>query len=71
MQDTTLFETILGLQAPWPIARVALDTSGERVALWVEHAADAAWACPECQQPCAGHDHAEEHVWRRLDTLAL
>lgn len=41
MQDTKLFETILGLQAPWHIARVALDTSGERVDLWVEHAADA------------------------------
>jgi transposase len=68
MQDTKLFETILGLQAPWHIARVALDTSGERVDLWVEHAADAAWACPACQQPCPGHDHAEERVWRHLDT---
>ena len=26
MQDTTLFETILGLQTPWSVARVALDT---------------------------------------------
>ena len=31
MQDTKLFETILGIQAPWTISRVALDTSGERV----------------------------------------
>jgi hypothetical protein len=31
VQDTKLFETILGIQAPWRIARVALDTSGERV----------------------------------------
>ena len=34
MQDTKLFETILGIQAPWTIPRVALDTSGERVDLW-------------------------------------
>ena len=27
MQDTKLFETILGLQAPWRISRVALDTA--------------------------------------------
>lgn len=31
MQDTKLFETILGIQAPWHIGRVALDTTGERV----------------------------------------
>jgi hypothetical protein len=34
---TTLFETILGLQTLWQIARVALDPSGERVELRVEH----------------------------------
>ena len=37
MQDTKLFETILGIQAPWRISRVALDTTGERVDLWAEH----------------------------------
>lgn len=68
MQDTKLFETILGLQAPWHIARVALDTSGERVDLWVEHDAGARWTCPECAQATPGHDHAEERVWRHLDT---
>ena len=68
MQDTKLFETILGIQAPWGISRVVLDTSGERVDLWVEHEADARWACPECAQAAPGHDHAEERVWRHLDT---
>src|SRR5687768_10684176 len=29
-QDTKLFETILGIQMPWRISRVALDTTGER-----------------------------------------
>ncbi len=68
MQDTKLFETILGLQAPWQIVRVALDTAGERVDLWVEHDAEASWACPECAQVRPGHDHAEERLWRHLDT---
>jgi hypothetical protein len=31
VQDTKLFETILGIQAPWTIAPGTLDTSGERV----------------------------------------
>jgi transposase len=34
VQDTKLFEAILGIQAPWRISRVALDTTGERVDLW-------------------------------------
>jgi transposase len=68
MQDTKLFETILGLQAPWAISRVTLDPGGERVDLWVEHAADTRWACPECQQLLPCRDHAEERVWRHLDT---
>ena len=67
MQDTKLVETILGLQAPWRIARVELDATTQRVDLWAEHA-DTRWPCPECQQllPCA--DHADERTWRHLDT---
>jgi transposase len=71
VQDTKLFETILGLQPPWHISRVALDTTGERVDLWVEHAVDERWTCPECAEApaiLAVRDHADERVWRHLDT---
>jgi len=68
VQDTKLFETILGLQAPWHISRVALDTTGKRVDLWVEHAGHVRWACPECDAELACRDHAEERAWRHLDT---
>lgn len=68
MQDTKLFETILGLGAPWRISRVVLDAQMERVDLWAEHSEQAKWPCPQCQQPLACRDHAEERVWRHLDT---
>jgi transposase len=68
VQDTKLFETILGLQAPWQISRVVLDTTGERVELWAEHTVGVRWNCPECGTDLPGHDHAEERVWRHLDT---
>ena len=68
MQDTKLFETILGIQAPWAIDRVTLDTSGKRVDLWAAHRDATRWPCPECAQTLACHDHAEERVWRHLDT---
>lgn len=67
MQDTKLFETILGLQAPWHITRVELNTGTQRVDLWAEHD-DTRWPCPECQQTLACADHAEERTWRHLDT---
>ena len=68
MQDTKLFETILGMQAPWAISRVTLDTSGERVDLWAAHADETRWPCPECHEALPCYDHAEERVWRHLDT---
>jgi transposase len=67
VQDTKLFETILGIQSPWRISRVALDTTGERVDLWAEHG-DTRWPCPECLEELPCHDHAEERLWRHLDT---
>lgn len=67
MQDTTLFETILGLHAPWHISRVELNPSAQRVDLWAAHD-DTRWSCPECGQSLVCWDHAEERTWRHLDT---
>jgi transposase len=67
VQDTKLFETILGLQAPWHIARVELDTDGQRVDLWAEHE-DTRWPCPDCEESLACWDHADTRTWRHLDT---
>jgi transposase len=68
VQDTKLFETILGIAAPWRSARVVLDTRGERVDLWVEHAEDTRWPCPDCERELGCRDHADERAWRHLDT---
>lgn len=67
MQDTKLFETILGLHDPWYIARVELDPTTQRVELWAGHT-DTRWPCPECAQLLPCWDHAEERTWRHLDT---
>ena len=37
MQDTKLFETILGIPTPWHVARVELKPEDERVDVWLEH----------------------------------
>jgi transposase len=67
LQDTKLFETILGITSPWHISRVELKTDDRRVDLWLEHE-PTRWPCPECGTELAGFDHAEERTWRHLDT---
>jgi transposase len=67
VQDTKLFETVLGLTAPWHIARVELQPDAQRVELWLAHEATR-WPCPECGTELAGFDHAEARTWRHLDT---
>jgi transposase len=68
MQDTSLYQRILGLSDPWSVGRVELNVAEQRVDLWVEHQADASWKCPVCQASCPLYDHAGERRWRHLDT---
>lgn len=42
MQDTALYQYLLGLQPPWTVSRVNLDVNGQRVDIWAEHPADVA-----------------------------
>jgi len=84
MLDTELYQHVLGVVEPWTVCRVALDVEGGRVDVWVEHPPGGRWACPWCaaessgesaaQAACPGlacRDHAEERVWRHLDTCHL
>ena len=68
MRDTELYQRVLGLTEPWSVERVDLDVGGRRVDVWVEHVPGVSWPCPQCQQSLAGYDHAEERIWRHLDT---
>lgn len=68
MQDTALYQYLLGLQSPWTVSRVNLDVNGQRVDVWAEHPEDAAWACPQCSRTLPLYDHAEERTWRHLDS---
>jgi hypothetical protein len=53
MQDTELFETILGITTPWHVARVELKTEDKRVDLRLEHEATR-WSCSECSDVLPG-----------------
>lgn len=68
MQDTELYRHILGLESPWTVSKVELSTKDRRVDVWATHKKNASFSCPDCGRPAGLHDHAEERVWRHLDT---
>ena len=68
MRDTELYERVLGLAEPWSVNDVVLNVDDKRVDVWVEHPAEQRWLCPKCGQSLSCRDHAEERVWRHLDT---
>jgi transposase len=68
MQDTALYQYLLGLQSPWTVNCVNLDINRHSVDVWAEHSEDATWMCPHCAKPLPLYDHAEERTWRHLDS---
>ena len=68
MKDTELYRHLLGLAAPWSVAKVELDLERQRVDVWAEHASRVRWTCPECTRELGIYDHSEERSWRHLDS---
>jgi len=68
MQDTTLYENLLGIKSPWSVRTVDMNIKEQRVDIWAVHTEDFAWECPECGEVRPLYDHAEERIWRHLDS---
>lgn len=68
MQDTDLYQQILGIHSPWQVDAVKLDVAGGQVDIFLTHQQGVKWPCPECGEMLPCRDHVEERVWRHLDT---
>jgi transposase len=68
LEDTEFYKQLLGLSDPWRVVKVKLDMAAGRVDVWAEEAGGANWSCPECKKRASVYDHAEERVWRHLNT---
>lgn len=66
MQDTALYEGVLGLTPPWFVEKVSLLPAESRVEVHVGTKSHA-WECPVCGGPASRHDAVPRH-WRHLDT---
>lgn len=69
MNDAQLCQTMLGLEHPWKVTRVAVSHEKKTLDLWVEHAPGTPFCCPECAKALPVYDHAEERTWRHLDAF--
>jgi transposase len=68
MQDHQLYAQILGVSAPWHVARVELHLTEGSIDVFLEHAPGVQFACSKCGKPSALYDHQPSRSWRHLDT---
>ena len=66
MQDKELYRQILGIESPWRIDDVNLDTNKHEVLVWLVNPVQKL-PCPECGTNCPRHD-VRARRWRHLDT---
>ena len=67
MHDKELYGKILGIQRPWKVVKVELDTKDQVVEVFLERGKKPPLECPECGQACSGYDSLVRR-WRHLDT---
>ena len=68
MEDRELYRRILGLEAPWYVASVDIQSNPREVHIHLAHQEVAEWACAECGAASQLYDHQPERQWRHLDT---
>ena len=68
MRDTELYQNLLGIVSPWTVDSVTMDVEKQRVDVTVSHPPRILFSCPECGTESPVFDHAEERVWRHLDS---
>jgi len=66
MRDKALYTQILGIERPWVVSNVELDSGGGEVRIYIEHD-NSGHACPECGKSAPGYDKRRKQ-WRHLDT---
>ena len=67
MNEREFYRVILGLETPWEVQEVKVDTEGQKVEVRVGYRAGIWWVCPESRERLPVQDHVERS-WRHLDT---
>jgi len=67
VKDIQFYQRVLGLRAPWRVAKVDLDMEAKRVAVRVELKEGTRWVDPKTKTAAHVHEWTERK-WRHLDT---
>ncbi len=67
MRDKDLYAQILGIESPWQVTEVELNSSGGEVIVHVKPKASSTHCCPTCGKESSGYD-SRTRRWRHLDT---
>jgi transposase len=67
MDETKLYEKILGITAPWYVSGIEFTEDKKTVEVYVELEEDAVVCCPTCGRPSPRYDK-RSRSWRHLDT---
>ncbi len=65
MPEIEVFSKALGLEKPWFIRDVKLDTSAKRLDIYLDRTSELL-PCPVCSKQCSDYDSSEKE-WRHLD----
>ncbi len=68
MELTNFYRQIIGIEQPWQISEVKIDTLDKSVHLNLSHAPSSQFPCKHCKKLCNLYDHSKERTWRHLDT---
>ena len=66
MNDTKVFQALLGATDPWVVEAVEMDTARETVTIELGLKEGTIWGCPVCQKRMHVHGW-ERRRWRHLD----
>ena len=70
LDETTLYERILGLENPWYVEAVELDEDKKTISVYVALDEAAELCCPKCGNACSRYD-TRQRKWRHLDTCQM
>lgn len=69
MQDTQLYQQLLGLTEEWKIIDIQINFEKLEVHVFIEYRDKKQGKCPDCSKDSSIYDVRDERNWRHLDTM--
>lgn len=68
MEASELYKEILGIELPWSISKISVESKAGHIVVFLEHEVSCKFPCSKCGKLSSVHDHQSPRAWRHLDT---